>query len=186
MAIDRDVIEENTQLLLRRWQFVVSGTRPSDALRLGMDSAFVAALRSLEELQVRRAADCASPLYMFGQPDDVLAMVIQTQAQTGAASPVHDEVDAIVQEENLLVLTNRWSAARISVVHSQCVFGLSAALVGILQAATLIDIRQACSRGLRLAMLAAGPRYLFHAGRNPTLQRSHRTVLAACSISGLR
>jgi hypothetical protein len=179
MAIDRDVIEENTQLLLRRWQFVVSSTRPSDALRLGMDSAFV------EELQVRRAADCASPLYRFGQPNDVLAMVLQTQSQTGTASPVHDEVDAIVQEENLLVLTNRWSAARISLVHSQCVFGLSAALVEILKAATLIEIRQACARGLRLAMLAAGPRYLFHAGRNPTLQRSHRTMLAACSISGL-
>jgi hypothetical protein len=185
MAIDRDVIQENTQLLLRRWKFVVSSARPSDALRLGMDSAFVAVLGSLEELQVRRAADCATPLYRFGQPDDVLAMVLQTQAQTGAGSPVHDEVDAIVQEENLLVLTNRWSAARISVVHCQCIFGLSAALVEILNAATLIEIRQACARGLRLAMLAAGPRYFFHAGRNPTLQRSHRTMLATCSTSGL-
>lgn len=184
MDSDIDVVDENIRLLLRRWNFIASGAPPSDAARLGMDPGCVSQFSRLVELQVRRAADCASPLFKFSQPDDVLAKVLKPDPEAAASAPLRNEVDAIVEEENQLVLTNRWSAARTSAVHSQCVFGLSSSLVETLQAATLSEIRQAASRGLRLVKLAVGARYFFHAGRNPTLHTSHRTVLAVCSTPG--
>jgi hypothetical protein len=185
MDSDNDVRDENRQLLLRRWNFIVSGAPLSDAARLGMDPGCVSQLRTLVKLQVDRAADCTSPLFRFSQPDDVLARLLRPDGPgpTPGSSP-RDEVDAIVAEENQLVLTNRWSAVRVSAVHSQCVFGLSASLVQTLQAATLSDILMAARRGLRLVKLAVGARYFFHAALNPTLHTSHRTVLAVCSTSG--
>ncbi len=185
MDSDIDVRDENRQLLLRRWNFIVSGAPLSDAARLGMDPGCVSQLRTLVELQIERAADCSSPLFRFSQPDDVLARVLRLDEHgTTPVSSPRDEVEAIVAEENQLVLTNRWSAVRMSAVHSQCVFGLSASLVQTLQAATLSEILQAARRGLRLVKLAVGARYFFHAGLNPTLHTSHRTVLAVCSTSG--
>jgi hypothetical protein len=184
MDSDNDVRDENRQLLLRRWSFIASGAPLSDAARLGMDPNCVSQLRTLVKLQVDRAADCNSPQFRFSQPDDVLAKVLRPDTGAAAASVPRDEVDVIVAEENQLVLTNRWSAVRMSAVHSQCVFGLSASLVQTLQAATLSEVLQAARRGLRLVKLAVGGRYFFHAGLNPTLHTSHRTVLAVCSTSG--
>lgn len=185
MVSDRDVTEENATLLMRRWRHVTSRAALNDPARLGMDPTVTAELRALDEIQVMRAADCSAPLFRFSQPDDVVTKVLQPDTSHEFAVPLRDAVDAIVEEENHVFLMNRWSAARVSVVHSQCLLGLSTRVIDVLRNATVNDIRQAASRGIRLAKLSPKANYLFHAGRNISMQRSNRTFLAVCAGSGL-
>ncbi len=185
MIGDRDVIEENTQLLVKRWKHVTSYAAKNDPARLGMDPAMTAELRALDDIQVHRAADCATPLFRFSQPDDVMARVVSPSATKEFSTPLRDEVDEMVEEENLIILMNRWSAARVSVVHTQCLLGMSTHLIEVLRNATVSDLKQAAMRGIRLAKLAPKAKYLFHAGRNLSLQQSDRTVLAVCASSVL-
>ncbi len=185
MLRDRDVIEENMHLLLRKWRHISIRSALNDPARLGMAPEMAHELRSLDEIQVRRAADCATPLFRFAQPDEVLIKVLRCEDQRDYSSHLRDEVDEIVEESNLMLLMNRWNGARVSPVHSQCVLAMSGPLIDALKEATVSDLKQAARRGIRLAKLAPRPRYLFHAGRNPSLQRSNRTILAVCTASGV-
>ena len=181
MVSDRDVIEENRQLLTGRRQFLAA--RPEDAGRLGMEALCAAELCALAEIQVNRAADCSTPLFRFCQPDAILAKVLQPQ-ESGQGAPLRTEVDALIEAENELLLINRWNAARVSPLHCESLLGLSHTLVERLRAATIGDLRQAAGRGVRLCGFGPGHQYLFHAGRNMSLHRSSRTVLAVCASAG--
>ena len=181
MVNDRDVIEENRQLLTGRRRFLAA--RPDDAGRLGMEALCAAELCALADIQLKRAADCSSPLFRFCQPDAILARVLQPQDGAPGA-PLRTEVDALIEAENDLLLINRWNAARVSPLHCESLLGLSPFLVDRLRAATVGDLRQAARRGVRLCGFGPGHQYLFHAGRNPALHRSSRTVLAVCASAG--
>lgn len=181
MVNDRDVIEENGLLLFGRWRFLAA--RPDDAGRLGMEPRCAAELCALADLQVKRAADCSSPLFRFSQPDAILAKVLQANVGEGGA-PLRTEADALIESENELLLINRWNAARVSPLHCESLLGLSTVLVERLRTATVGDLRQAARRGVRLCGFGPGHQYLFHAGRNPALHRSNRTVLAVCASAG--
>jgi hypothetical protein len=182
MVSDRDVIEENEQLLLGRQRFLAGRGHYGDAPRLGMATSFASDLCALDDRQLRRAADCTAPLFRFGQPDAVLARVLQPA--TEASALLRDAVDALIDAENELLLINRWNAARVSPLHCQALLGLSTLVVERLRAATLGEVRQAARRGVRLCSFGPGPQYLYHAGRNMGLQRSNRTVLAICASAG--
>lgn len=175
--LDQDLIEENTTFLLARWRAVNCDPRLLDGRRTGVHRDIALELRQLNELQVRRAADCCAPLFRFVQIEDVVLQAIQSKesVQIGGQS------DPAVEEENYRLLLNRWASCRQSVVQAQAVLGLSQKMVSCLQTATLSDLGRAARRGVRLGYFAARSRYLFHAGRNPSLQRSQRTALAICN-----
>jgi hypothetical protein len=183
MVNDRDVREENERLLMGRWRFLAGRRAFSDAPRLGMKPGFAAELCALDEIQVLRAADCASPLFGFNEPDAVLCEVLHPRDGPQRAA-LRSEVDALIEAENELLLINRWNSARVSPIHCESLLGLSPALVERLREATLCDLLQAARRGVRLCAFRPGHQYLFHAGRNLGLQRSNRTVLAVCSSAG--
>jgi hypothetical protein len=180
MVNDRDVVKENEQLLMGRWRFLKGRRAYPDAAQLGMKQGFIDELRSLDEIQVRRAADCASPLFRFSQPDAVLIEVLRPLDGPPRAF-LRSEVDTLIETENEVVLINRWNAARISVLHCECLLGLSPELIERLREATLFDLQQAAQRGVRLCEFGPRHQYLFHAGRNLGLYRSNRTVLAVCA-----
>lgn len=181
MVSDRDVIEENTELLVRQWRHLAHRGGQNDPARLGLSHDAAGELRALDEIQVKRAADCATPLFRFCYPDDVLIRVVRNEDKRNYSSTLRDDVDVMIEEANLMLLMNRWSAARVSPVHAQCVLGMSTPLIDALRHATVADLQQAANRGIRLGKLAPRPKYLFHAGRNITLQRSNRTFLAVCA-----
>lgn len=182
MVNDRDVVKENEQLLIGRWRFLKGRRAHPDTARLGMKQGFIDELKSLDEIQVLRAADCASPLFRFSQPDAVLIEVLRPR--DGSRAFLRNEVDTLIETENETVLINRWNAARVSPMHCECLLGLSSELIEALREATLFDLRQAAQRGVRLCEFGPRHQYLFHAGRNLGLYRSNRTVLAVCSSAG--
>lgn len=181
MLNDRDIKEENDQLLVPRWRMLIEQRAKTDAMRLGMTPLSVEYISSLDEIQIKRASDCSSPLFYLSQPSDVIAKLLTAGVESDIAP--FDDLDRLVQNENYVVLLNRWASVRTSVVHAQCTFGLSAAVVRALQGATIKDIKSASQKGIRLVSLAPRPKYFFHAGRNIRLQRSMRTALAVCSSS---
>lgn len=176
MLSDRDLSEENLQLLIGRWQVLKTQESKTDAVRLGMDPHFVEQLASLDESQIRRACDCSAALFSLDPPDDMMLKILTTDSQ--ALLTPFDRIDRLVEHENYVLLLNRWASVKSSLVHAQCTFGLNLNVASVLQAATLNDIKCASQRGVRLVGIAARPRYFFHAGRNIRLQRSMRTVLA--------
>lgn len=180
--LDRDLVEENLSLLLPRWKLVSTGK--SEALRLGMDAELTAQLRSLDEVQVHRAADAVAPLFRAGQPDDVFVRLLKSD-DSSTPAPL-DDVDKLIQQENHLFLLNRWNMARLSQPHCQCLYGLSTRVIEALRTATLGDLSRASCRGVRLAHLGTRPKYLFHAGRHVSMTTSMRTQLAVCATSRLR
>ena len=54
--VDRDVIQENTLLLLMRWKFLRAATDPHAFRHLGFEPETAEALVGLDEPQVKRAA----------------------------------------------------------------------------------------------------------------------------------
>jgi hypothetical protein len=183
-VLDRDLVEENTSLLLPRWRLVNSTTSNSDSLRMGMDVEVANQLRGLDEVQVRRAADAFAPLFRTGQADDVLVRLITSDSASDHGAL--DAIDQMIQDENELFLLNRWSMARQSPPDCQCLFGLSAKVVAALRSATLGDLHRASSRGIRMAHLSTRHKYLFHAGRHVSLSTSMRTAFAVCATSRLK
>ena len=182
--MDRDLVEENLNLLLPRWKLVSSTISNSECLRMGMDAELSNQLRSLDEVQVRRAANALAPLFRTGQADDVLVKLIASD-ETSDHGPL-DGIDKVIQEENELFLLNRWSLARHSAPDCQCLYGLSVKVISALRTATLGDLRRASCRGIRMAHLSTRPKYLFHAGRHVSMTTSMRTQLAVCATSRLR
>lgn len=183
MLSDRDIQEENEQLLMARWQLLAEQTAKTDAMRLGVEPLLAGYISTLDEIQIRRACDCAAPLFCLSQPDDVITKLLT--AGPGSDLTPFDKLDRLVENENYVVLLNRWASVKASVVHAQCTFGLSTGIVQALGKATVNDIKSASKKGIRLVSLAPRPKYFFHSGRNMRLQRSMRTALAVCSSSKL-
>lgn len=179
MLNDRDIREENLQILVPRWQALAGQSANTDAMRLGVTPVYVGYLRPLDDLQIRRVCDCSSPLFCLSQPDDIMQKLLLAGPESDVTP--FDKIDHLIEKENLVVLLNRWGSVKISAVHAQCTFGLSEATVKALQGATINDIQSASRKGVRLVSFAARPKYFFHSGRNMMLQRPMRTALAKCS-----
>ncbi|GEM_PF-2059241 len=182
--MDRDVIQENTLLLLMRWKFLRAATDPHAFRHLGFEPETAEALVGLDEPQVKRAGDAAAPLFHAGVSDEILMRLV-TSHEDGAAYPLTD-ADRVVQDENSIWLLNRWTAARQSPRDAEATYGLSSNITQVLREATLADITRTCRRGARLAAFSAKGKYFFHAGRNLTLSTAQRTVLATCSTQRLK
>lgn len=180
MACDREVIEENEELLMIRWRLLRDGPANMDAAALGLCTDAAAELRSLNEQQVRRAADCAAPLFRLPRIDDVVIGAIDAPLET--VKPVkRSPGEEAMEDENFRLLLSRWHNCRFSPVYARTVLGLSDRIIRCFRAATLGDLRRASRQGVRFATFMERPRYLFHAGRNFGLQQSQRTFMAICS-----
>lgn len=180
MLSDREVIEENTVLLRARWELLRDPGVQRDCGRLGMPLPLITEVRELDEIQVKRAADCATPLFQLSQPEDTIRNALV--AQSDDWSPF-DQVDKLIEHENYMVLVNRWVCAKASPVHAQAMYGMSETLIGILLDASLSDLRRASRQGFSMVSIAAKPKYFFHAGRNLGLKPSQRTALGICSTA---
>jgi hypothetical protein len=177
-VLDRDVVEENLKLLMPCWSELRRPSAPNSYLQLGMDSELAAELADLDEVQVRRAADAAAPLFRLAQPDAVIISALT--AQDAGNITANNELDIVVRKQNELFLLNRWVSARQSAAAAQCLFGLSSEVMSCFRSTTIGDVTRAAGRGIRFAQIAARPRYFFHAGRHITLSTSTRTALAVC------
>jgi hypothetical protein len=180
--MDPEVIDENEQLLVPRWRFLRANSDPQCFRHLGFDPASAAALHALEEVQVVRAANAASPLFRAAVPDEVLIQLL-THPPEHLHQPLHD-AERLIEVENETWLLNRWAAARLSAPHTQVTYGLTTNLTGVLREARLTDVQRACRGGSRLAAYMGRDRYLLHAGRHPGLCLSQRTIMAACAARG--
>lgn len=181
---DRDIIEENRVLLAARVAFIHQDPPLSALGRWGMSGDMAKQIGQLERIQLERAADCVVPLFGFELIEDVVIGAVQgpeSKATRERDTFEKDSLDALMEEEALMVLINRWSSCTDSPRFAQTVLGLSKRLVDCLSSATLSDIRSAARRGLRLTSILVRPQYFFHAGLNPVLQRSQRTNLAICN-----
>lgn len=183
MLSDRDLIEENTELLLQRWRLLKRPGLQHLPARLGMDLPLIQELRAMDEIHVRRAADCSAPIFKIGAQDEVILSALEDRALKHEG--ITDELDNLIASENHLVLTNRWGAARYSPVHAQCTLGMSDRLVTAFRKATVRDLHRVAASGIRFAKMAPAARYFFHAGRNPSLQKANRTTFAVCASATL-
>lgn len=179
MLSDKERVEENTKLLHGRWAWLCASVR--DGTRLGMDPEATELIRSLDEQQMARAADCAAPLFTLAPHDDMVVQLLAGRAGASAVPAPGDALDRFIAQENEFMLLNRWSAARMSPLYCRCVLGMSIRLSEAFRQATVSEVQKAAHMGIRLVRLACRPRYFFHAGRNVGLQRSSRTALAVCS-----
>lgn len=66
MINDQDILEENRQVLRRRHRLLV-GSKGVDVARLGLSPEAAVELKSLDPIQVDRAADAVSPLFGFDE-----------------------------------------------------------------------------------------------------------------------
>lgn len=175
MTSDRGIIEENTCLLLARWRTV--GNERTDHGGLSIEAANE--LRGFNEVQVKRAADVLFPLFGLQGCEDAVIRALNVDLERD--SPYTGRTgDHLVEEENNYLLLNRWSSCKTSEVYAQSVLGMSERLISYLRQATLADLKKVASMGLRLGSMVTRPAYLFHSGRNVSLQRSQRTALAIC------
>lgn len=182
--ISRDLVEENLAMLLPVWRELRDVNSPGSHLRFGIGVDMASQVATLDEIQVRRAADVATPLFRSDQPDAILIRALQDPS-SGEFPPL-DQLDRVIREQNEVFLVNRWASARRSAVEAQCLFGLSSEVIACLQQVTLSDLHRASRRGVRFAAIGPRPRYFFHAGRHVTLTTSMRTTLAACSSTCIR
>lgn len=176
---DRDIHEENEQLLTARWELLREPGSRTDGMRLGMSPVLTEQIRDLDEIQMKRACDCSSPLFNLSVPEDVIRNALSDPS--GVEVSPFDRTDKIIENENYIVLTNRWACVKSSPIHAQCTFGMTRAVIEILQNATLADIRSASRKGFRMVGIAPKPKYFFHAGRNLGLKRPQRTAIAVCT-----
>jgi hypothetical protein len=183
MLNDRGIREENAQLLIPRWTLLRESISRTQAAKLGMSEELATAVKDLDINQLRRACDCATPLFSLCALDDVIKNAL---FEGPGDDPLpFDAADRLIQQENYVLLLNRWMAVLASPLHAQCVFGMKTSVIKIFQEATQSDIESASRKGIRMALLNIRPKYFFHAGKNVGLQRSARTALAVCSSSSI-
>ena len=182
MVSNRDIQEENLALLLTRAQVIKHGEGHTDLARWGLTPDMATEIGSLEHIQLERAADCAAPIFGFGALEDVII-----QAVEGSAPIVtnRDQVDAAIEEDNCLLLLNRWASCSDSPIFSETILGMSGRLIACLRRATVGELKRASKRGVRLTSIVVRPQYFFHAGRNFSLGRAQRTNLAICNARSL-
>ena len=176
MFSDHDMLEENRAVLLRRYRALLEST-DVDLCLLGLTPQAGQELRSLSELQVERAADAAAPLFNFPLEDQIIRTL-----STPQAIPMirQTRLEAEIQDDALLMLTNRWTSSRHGPAFAGTVLGLSRQMIEAFAAATYSDLRRVAASGLR-PRLNVKPQYIFHAARNLTMHTSQRTNLAVCN-----
>lgn len=176
MINDQDILEENRQVLRRRHRLLV-GSKAVDVARLGLSPEAAVELKSLDPIQVDRAADAVSPLFGFDLEDQIIRLLEDPPL-------VHLSPPSVFESEMLddatLLLVNRWTSCRQSPSFSGTVLGMSRRLISVLASATYLDVKRVAAQGVRPS-LCVRPQYLFHAGRNIVLQRSQRTNMAVCN-----
>lgn len=173
MFCDHDILEENQTVLRRRYR-ALQEVKDVDIGLLGITPEAAQELMALTPLQVDRAADAAAPLFCFTLEDQIIRLLGTPQA-TPMAKPSRLETE--VQEDALLMLTNRWTSSRHSPAYAGTVLGLSRRLIEAFSAATYTDVRRVASVGIRPRMCVK-PQYIFHAARNLTMHTGQRTNLA--------
>ena len=176
MFSDHDVLEENRAVLLRRYRALREST-DVDLSLLGLTPQAGQELRSLTELQVERAADAAAPLFSFALEDQIIRIL-----STPQATPMlrHSRLETEIQDDALLMLTNRWTSSRHGPAFAGTVLGLSRQMIEVFASATYSDLRRVAAAGVR-PRLCVKPQYIFHAARNLTMHTGQRTNLAVCN-----
>ena len=176
MFSDHDILQENRAVLLRRHRALVEST-DVDLSLLGLTPQAGQELRSLSNLQAERAADAAAPLFNFPLEDQIIRAL-----STHQAAPMirQSRLEAEIQDDALLMLTNRWISARHGPAYSGTVLGLTRRMIEAFAAATYSDLRRVAAAGLR-PRLNVKHQYIFHAARNLTMHTTQRTNLAVCN-----
>jgi hypothetical protein len=171
---DQDILDENKTILSRRYR-ALQEVRDVDIGLLGLTLKAAQELTLLSPHQVDRAADSAAPLFGFMLEDQI----IQT-LQSPLAIPLVklSHLEAEVQEDTLLMLTNRWTSCRHSEAYAGTVLGLSRRMIQAFSAATYADVRRISVLGGLRPRMCVRHQYLFHAGRNLTMHTGQRTNLA--------
>jgi hypothetical protein len=170
---DQDILDENRTVLSRRYR-ALQEERGVDIGLLGLTSKVAQELTTLTPHQVDRAADSAAPLFGFMLEDQIIRSLQSPQAIPMVKL---SRLEAEIQEDTLLMLTNRWTSCRHSTAYAGTVLGLSRRMIEAFAASTYTEVRRVASLGLR-PRICVRPQYLFHAGRNLTIHTGQRTNLA--------
>lgn len=176
MFSDHDMLEENRAILLRR-HHALRESKDADLSLLGLTAEAADEIRMLTDLQVERAADAAAPLFNFALEEQIIRVL-----GTPQATPLTKQtrLEAEIQDDALLMLTNRWTSCRQSPAYAGAVLGLSRRMIDAFSAATYTDVRRVAAAGVR-PRLCVKPQYIFHAARNLTMHTAQRTNLAVCN-----
>lgn len=173
MLCDQDILEENRTILGRRFR-LLREAKDVDLALIGISPEAAQELLAITDLQLQRAADAAAPLFGFALEDQIIRILGTPQA-TPLAKQSRLEID--LQEDALLMLTNRWTSSRQSPEFAGTVLGLSKKMIDAFARATYTDVRRVATAGVRPRMCVK-PQYIFHAARNLTMHTGQRTNLA--------